>query len=223
MKIIRVRITFVEEILGTASGNPALHTEYIASKAPDAETKEQEIAAVGANAFTEKSMTVFPRNEDGDEIFWPYQIKGFFKSAQKTLNMITDKKRFPYVSAYKTKIDNLIFVKAVEDSWSGQTHGIVIHWPDDVEESYDCERPLRADTAQGPRVALAHSETCPAGSWIEIDIKTKADDLEMNIHEWLNSGVDYGIGQWRNSGKGRFVWELLDMDGNVIKGGNKDE
>lgn len=223
MKIIRVRITFVEEILGTASGNPALHTEYIASKAPDAETKEQEIAAVGANAFTEKSMTVFPRNEDGDEIFWPYQIKGFFKSAQKTLNMITDKKRFPYVSAYKTKIDNLIFVKAVEDSWFGKTHGIVIHWPEDVEESYDCERPLRADTAQGPRVALAHSETCPAGSWIEIDIKTKADDLEMNIHEWLNSGVDYGIGQWRNSGKGRFVWELLDMDGNVIKGGNKDE
>jgi hypothetical protein len=34
MKKIKVRITFTEEILGTASGDPKLHEEFVASKAP---------------------------------------------------------------------------------------------------------------------------------------------------------------------------------------------
>ena len=227
MKEIRVRLTFIEEILGTASGNPALHTEFIASKAPDAETREQEIAAVGASLVTEKTMTVFPRNEDGDEILWPYQVKGFMKSAQQTLNRIEDKKSPLYLTAYKSKIDNLVFIKAVQDSWSGTGTGITIHYPDGVDESYDCERPLRAETAQGPRVALAHSETCPVGSWVEMDIKAKDNKLINNVTAWLDSGIDYGIGQWRNSGKGRFVWELLDGELTDAKGhkvsGNKEK
>lgn len=220
MKEIRVRLTFIEEILGTASGNPALHTEFIASKAPDAETREQEIAAVGASLVTEKTMTVFPRNEDGDEILWPYQVKGFMKSAQQTLNRIEDKKSPLYLTAYKSKIDNLVFVKATQDRWGTHGTGITIHYPDGVDESYDCERPLRAETAQGPRVALAHSETCPVGSWVEMDILTRDDRLEQNVIAWLNSGMFYGIGQWRNADRGRFVWELLDDKGKVI-GGNK--
>lgn len=36
MKEIKVKATFNERILGTASGNPELHSEFIASKAPDA-------------------------------------------------------------------------------------------------------------------------------------------------------------------------------------------
>lgn len=36
MKRINVRITFLEEVLGTASANEELHATYIASKAPDA-------------------------------------------------------------------------------------------------------------------------------------------------------------------------------------------
>lgn len=221
MKTVHARITFIEEILGTASGNQALHSEYIASKAPDAETMKQEVAAIGVERTTEKTMTIFPRNDRDEEILWPYQIKGFFKSAQKTANMISEKNRFPYLTAYKSKIDNLIFVKAVQDEWGQQGTGIVIHYPEGIEDSPDCERPLRAETAQGPRVALAHSETCPKGSWCEFDVLTRDDKLEYNIHEWLNSGIFYGIGQWRNADKGRFVWELLDEDGNVIKGGNK--
>ena len=223
MKTMRIRLTFIEDILGTASGNPALHTEYIASKAPDAETRDAEIAAVGAEIVTEKTMTVFPRNEDGDEILWPYQIKGAFKSAQQALNKTVkteDRKKFPYMSSYKGTIDTLVFIKAVQDRWDQKGSGIVIHWPEDVEETYDCERPLRAETAQGPRVALAHSEVCPAGSWVEFDVLVRVDDLMKNVREWLNGFVFYGIGQWRNSGKGRAVWEELDEKGNVI-GGNK--
>ena len=222
MKQIRVRLTFISEILGTQPGNQAIHTTYVASKAPDAEKMADEIAAIGAEMVTEKTMTIFPRNAEGDEIFWAYQIRGFFKTSQQTLNRIYEKKKFPNMTAFKTKIDNLVFVKAVQDRWDGRETGIIIHYPEGVEESYDCERPLRAETAQGPRVALAHSETCPEGSWIEMDIMTRADDLMKYVPEWLNSGIYYGISQWRNAGKGRFVWEQLDEDGNVI-GGNKHD
>ena len=40
------------------------------------------------------------------------------------------------------------------------------------------------------------------------------------MRECLDYGIRRGLAQWRNSGKGRYVWEELDDDGNVI-GGNK--
>ena len=223
MKTMRVRLTFIEDILGTASGNPALHTEYIASKAPDAETRDAEIAAVGAEIVTEKTMTVFPRNEQGQEILWSYPIKGFFKSAQGTLNKTVStegRKSFPYLASFKSIIDNMVFVKATQDGWDTKGTGIVIHWPEGVEETYDCERPLRAETAQGPRVALAHSEVCPAGSWVDIDILVRRDDLMKNVKEWLDGGMFYGIGQWRNSGRGRLLWDEIDEKTGEVIGGN---
>ena len=33
---LKVKLTFTEELLGTASANPELHSDFIASKAPDA-------------------------------------------------------------------------------------------------------------------------------------------------------------------------------------------
>jgi hypothetical protein len=42
------------------------------------------------------------------------------------------------------------------------------------------------------------------------------------VEEWLNYGVWRGLGQWRNSGKGKYVWQELDGKGNVI-GGNAKE
>ena len=39
MKRINVRITFLEEVLGTASANEELHATYIASKAPEGERR----------------------------------------------------------------------------------------------------------------------------------------------------------------------------------------
>ena len=31
------------------------------------------------------------------------------------------------------------------------------------------------------------------------------------IANWLNYGKCNGLGQWRNSGKGRFTWELIEQ------------
>jgi hypothetical protein len=34
--------------------------------------------------------------------------------------------------------------------------------------------------------------------------------------------MHYGIGQWRNSGKGRFLWEEIDPETGAVIGGNYD-
>lgn len=193
MKEMKVRLTFTEEVLGTANADKDIHAEFIASKAPDAPSREEEIEAIGVEGVIEKCMTIFHRNEDGQPIMFDYQIKGFFKNAAKTFNYIGGKHK---LTAYKSKIDNLVFVKERQ---------IVLQLPEggSIES---CQRPLRASTAQGERIALANSECCPPGTVVEFTIMVMVDDLMKNVIEWLDYGRWNGIGQWHNSGKGRFKW-----------------
>lgn len=71
-----------------------------------------------------------------------------------------------------------------------------------------CERPLRAQTAQGERIALASSETVPAGTQIDFDVLLLNATDEGLVGEWLDYGRLHRLLQWRNSGKGRFAWEI---------------
>jgi hypothetical protein len=41
------------------------------------------------------------------------------------------------------------------------------------------------------------------------------------VEEWLDYGCLRGLGQWRNSGKGRFFWERIDEATGEVTGGNK--
>ena len=61
MKEIKVKLTFLEEVLGTASADKEIHDTFIASKAPDSPSRKEEIEALGVEEVIEKSMTVFPR------------------------------------------------------------------------------------------------------------------------------------------------------------------
>lgn len=60
---MKVRLTFLEPVLGTWPSNENIARDFIASKAPDASTIEDEIAALGADAVAEKGKTVFPRTD----------------------------------------------------------------------------------------------------------------------------------------------------------------
>lgn len=195
MKSIKVRITFTEELLGTASNNPDIHSDFIASKAPDAPSMQEEIAAIGADEVEEKGMTVFPK-ENGEPFVWDYQVKGFFKDACGVLKKVTGTESAG-IKAYKKEIDGLVFV--FDRKIAIQNYGAI----------GECQRPLRGQTAQGERIALAHSETVPAGSYIELEIRCLKDSLMKAVKEWLDYGSLRGLGQWRNSGKGRFIWEEI--------------
>lgn len=75
MKKIKVKLTFVEPVLGTWPSNQNIASEFIASKSPDAATVEDEVAALGADAVADKGMTVFPRNENGEPVLYDYQAR----------------------------------------------------------------------------------------------------------------------------------------------------
>lgn len=195
-KSLKVRITFFEELLGTASNNPDIYSEYIASKAPDALTHAEEIELMGVEAACEKAMTVFPRNKDGIPFLYDYQVKGFFKDSAGVLRKVPGTKASK-IKAYKKEIDGLLFIypRQIPLNLSGPVS--------------NCERPLRASTPMGERVALANSETAPEGTSIDLEIECLTDDMYALAKECLDYGKRRGIGQWRNSGKGRFTYEIL--------------
>jgi len=197
MKEIKIRVTFTEEVLGTAAANPALYDEFIASQAKDAPSREEEIEAIGVEAEIEKSMTVFPKMEDGTPMFWDYQWRGFFKDACGALRKVKDTKSSK-LTAYKKVIDGLIFVepRKIPIIFDG--------------EMGNCQRPLRGQTAQGERIALANSETIPAGATCELTVQLFDEGHEKVVREWLDYGRFKGMAQWRNSGKGRFTYEVIE-------------
>lgn len=193
---MKIKITFTEPILGTWPANKEIATEYIASNAPDAATLEEEIANLGVDAVVEKGKTIFPR-VDGKPVFYDYQIKGFFKDACNMLSRVKSKESAK-LKAYKKIIDGLVFVQPR-------------HIPIEFEgEMGACQRPMRGQTAQGERVSLANSEEIPAGATAEFEVVLLDSGHEKVLREWLDYGKLRGIGQWRNSGKGRFVWEEIE-------------
>ena len=196
---MRVESTFIEPLLGTQPNNPEIHSEFIAANAPDAPTRKEEIAVMGAQEVEEKSMTIFPKDKDGKPFLWDYQIKGFFKDACGSLARAGGTKSSE-LKAYKKVIDGLIFPKPRQIPLVLEKGAVM----------GNCQRPLRGQTAQGERISLANSEQIPAGTKIVFDILILDKKYEKLVIEWLEYGELRGVGQWRNSGKGRFTFKVLD-------------
>ena len=196
MVTMKIKVVFDEEVLGTSPADSKIYDTYIGQNAPDAEHAEEESEAV-AKVDAEKSITVFPRDDEGNPVVWDYQWKGYFKDAFGSLKKLP-KSECGKIKAYKKEIDGLIFV---------EPRKIPIDLSGDITM---CQRPLRAQTMQGERVALASSEAIPAGSSMIFTIKMLLDSHEKAVIEALNYGELRGFGQWRNSGKGRFHYEILE-------------
>nr|DAF94888.1 MAG TPA: Type III-A CRISPR-associated protein Csm1 complex, Type III-A, CRISPR-Cas.9A [Ackermannviridae sp. ctkHJ36] len=215
-RTMKIRITAIEEVLGSSPSNEDLLGTYIASKAPNEELSAQEVENIKAQQ-AEDRVTVFPKLADGTPFIWDYQIKGMFKDSCKMLAK-AGKAGYPggkacaAIKAYKQAIDGLLFVTPREIPFN--LNGMKMDY---------CERSLRADTPMGPRTSIAKSESVPAGSTIEFSVVCLDPALQKMVKECLDYGTMRGLGQWRNSGKGRFVWDLLDESGAVIGGNNEFE
>lgn len=241
METRTVTLTFLEELLGTASANPDIHTEFIASKGPQPEEEVEALPDVEGEI--EKSTTVFSRDPSGKPALWDYQIKGFFKDACGMLRRVGALKRTDLLKLLKAdgleigaatgnprladeKLVSIAIARGIdlsglEGSLSAKlkaykkiVDGLIFVTPRMIPievngEIGHCERPLRAQTAQGERVALARSETVPPGSTITFEISCLKGDLQDVVDEWLDYGKLRGLGQWRNSGKGRFSYLTL--------------
>jgi len=202
---MKFELTFLEPLLGTLSGNKELAEEFILANHPDG-LQEDELKADTAEGEVEKQSTLFPR-ENGKPFLWDYQIKGFFKDACGMLNRAVPKTKLP---AYKKVIDGLVFPKPrkIFMDFSGvenlmtQDGSVVLPF---------CERPLRAQTPKGERIALARSEAAPEGTKIVFDVVLLNESLlKKRVIDWLKYGGLRGLGQWRNSGAGRFQYKVLE-------------
>jgi len=189
-EIMKVELEFTEPLLGTLSGDENLAEEFIMSRHPEG-VQEDELESLPEEI--KKNSSYFARNAKGKPILWDYQIKGFFKDACSMMRRVTDD-----LKAHKKVIDGLIFVfpRQIELKLSGKLTFT--------------ERPLRVSTPKGDRTALARSETAPAGTKIQIEIILLKPDLKKYIINWLDYGILRGLGQWRNSGMGRFNWRTIE-------------
>ena len=200
---MEVELTFTEPLLGTLAGDPNVATEFILSKHPDGIPQQDEVESL--EEMKEKSSTLFSRNPEGRPLLWDYQVKGFLKSA--CLAMITagtmtqDELKKVGLTKYmhKRTIDLIIFVSP---------RRLLLDLPDGIDHNNldFLERPLRGETMRGERIALARSESCSAGTKLRCAITSMNPKLNEYINRWLDYGVLSGLGQWRNSGMGRFTW-----------------
>lgn len=190
------KITFTDELLGTMPGNREIFADYVAKKA---ETLDEEAEAIPINADEEleKGTTVFPRTADDKPFIWDYQLRGYFKEACKFLKKVTGTKSSKE-KAYKQKIDGCIFVRDRQN---------VIEVNGEIGI---CERSLRASTPQGDRIALSRSESVPEGSSVTFTVQCMIKADIALVDEWMEYGRLHGTGQWRNAGKGRFTYEVIE-------------
>lgn len=206
MATYEVTVTFEDEMLGTAPGNPEIYRDWVQSKRPDAENGDDEAAMLPVNEEIAQGTTVFRRDAGGNPILLDYQIKGFFKDACGALRRADDTESAD-LKNYKKEIDGLVFVLPRQ---------IVLQLPPGGAIGI-CQRPLRAQTPKGERVSLVRSETVPPGTTATFQVRLLSGRLDELLREWLDYGVLRGMGQWRNSGAGRFLYTIQDVNAEQVE------
>lgn len=200
-----VELTLTEPLLGTMPLKKEIFSNFIESKKAERVLPPGETAAsVELETLPvdeELGVTSFHKNEKG-VILYDYVIKGFMKNAANTM------KDSLGVLALKSKINDFVFVFPRMINILAED-GSVVAKPDGT-----LERPLRAMTAQGPRVALAKSDLVNAGRKLTFELalipghpfttKKKGSDPETILKTCLEYGRFMGLGQWRNGSYGRF-------------------
>ena len=83
-KILKIRLTLLNEVLGSQPSSPDIHEDYIASKAPTDDLTAEEVANIKAQNAEDK-ITVFYKQADGTPMLLDYQVKGMFKDSCKML------------------------------------------------------------------------------------------------------------------------------------------
>lgn len=180
-----VTIELTEPMLGTVCKDPKVYKTFIESKKPE-DIQEDESANV--EKIEEKGWTGFMKDDDGIFIY-DYMVKGFLKNAGNVLKLHVKVKNL------RSKIGDAVFIGPRKLRFIDKTE------PDDI-----LERPLRAMTKQGPRVAVVRSDVVNPGAQITFELKFLkhsqiTDKLLKSVFEY---GLVLGLGQWRGGGYGTF-------------------
>lgn len=225
-----VTIRLTEDMLGTVPLNRNVYSDYIASKGremlekaekqkiPMASGEEVDNDKINA-ALTEEVQTIeevearghtgFHKDSEGAFVY-DYWIKGFLCEAARTireigeLKQLQDKfKRYVFVRPRRIRLpENKIEGVDFSDKTMLQI----------TDKGVVCERPLRAQTAQGPRVTVVRSDVILSGAEIKfrLDVLPGGKISKKVIETVLEYGQYIGLGQWRTASHGRF--EVVKLD-----------
>jgi DNA topoisomerase VI subunit B len=199
----KVVISLTEPMLGTVPKRKEVYSDYIATKAAEHAEKQEAFAdgnpttAAGAaqraaeevetvQDIEEKGWTGFHTDEDGPFLY-DYAIKGYLCEAARTV------KEHGSIKQLHDKFKRYVFVKPRR-----------IRLPKIADKPL--ERPLRAMTAQGPRVTVTRSDVVEAGADITFELVVfNGGGITLPvITDVLSYGELMGLGQWRSGGYGRF-------------------
>jgi len=200
-RVYDLEIELVEPMLGTAPKNKEVYAAYIASKAPKADLGDEEVeTAEDLEAKEAAGWTGFHSDENGIFLY-DYAIKGFLKESGNILKDALE------IKGLRRKIADTVFVSPRRIYLKEKPDGVL-------------ERPLKAETAQGPRVALARSDLVEAGLkfFCEIHVLHKSPVTEKVLRAILDYGALKGLGQNRNSSYGRFKYRLTHKGLTYITG-----
>lgn len=191
-----VDITLTEPMLGTVPYNKEIYAEFIEKSKPK-EISEDETATV-PERDEKTGWTGFHVDENGKGLFiYDYMVKGFMKNAASSLKEFDDVGKEE--KGQKQLINNLVFVFP---------RRIFLH-----KKKGDgvLERPLRAQTMQGPRVTLVRSDQVAEGTKFKCEIIVLDGNriTEAKLRKWLDYGAFMGLGQFRNGSYGRFTYEMV--------------
>lgn len=200
-----VTIELTQDMLGTLPKSKSIFAAHLAStmerKGKKEGMSEEEIQERIANDLAEydddaedivAGHTTFLTDSEGRPHLKDYHFKGFLKEAAKA------KKQSGTVKQLRSKVVQFLFVSPV-----------VLYFSDDNLKSDALEvfeRPLRAETARGPRTTIARSDVVPAGTQISFTIQSLNPAMtEKIISQLLWYGQYMGLGCFRGGGWGRFT------------------
>ena len=187
-----VQIKLLEPLLGVTPKNPEIYKAWIDDKHRG---EDEEAPPVSE----EKSWTGFSQDENGLYIL-DYMIKGYFKEVASIL---------PKTLGLKRRASEELLAEATirrrVDSWlSVRPRRIYLGVK---EPAGYIERPLRAKTLRGDRIALVRSDYIKAGTILDFSVLVLTDcPITMEIiRTWLSYGeFGKGLGQFRGGSYGQF-------------------
>lgn len=198
-KVFAVKVTFIEPALGSTPRNKDVFAKFIDTKRREASPDGPEVENVEDRE--ERGWTGYLRDEKGLFVY-DYTWKGFLKEAGASLREQGEHD----IAALKRKVGQhihneprRIYLKSDDGLFLSEEHGVL-------------ERPLRAETMQGPRVSLVRSDMVLPGTTMSFDIVTLLPDVlgEEFLRGCFERGRYVGFGQWRTASYGRFTFEMTE-------------
>lgn len=182
-----VTLTLTEPLLGTVP-RVDVYQKFVETKKPDTVLEDESTTIDETEA---KGWTGFHRDDTG-LFLYDYQIKGMLKELAR---VAFPKDNVASLKAVVSKIEQFVYVRP-RRVYLGVTTA------DDT-----LERPLRAQTMQGPRVTVVRSDTIAAGRTITFEVHILPGPIKAyHLDAILQIGEYRGIGQWRSGGYGRFTY-----------------